>query len=251
MRYHVRGFDNSGKTVRDITRNPMVGAEVTAVSSTPNEWGEHPGAELSMSSAIEEPNFSTNYGHYDVSDEYEDISGRDDDPTELFTHVPPQIRGAYSDPRIRHALPTMVGLAMNHLGSHADVPMADYSLTPFSAALSRNAVERGLAVPHYWNREMETDGTIDDDSGEWVNDKPDVSSMRRRTVGSPDLEPEYYGDAASSRQVSDARSWVKSRLQATKAVRGESQFKDVPHSQAHQDWQAEGIKPGPGQERLF
>ena len=231
-------------------RKDKYGVDVTAISPKPEVSGLHPYATLSIGNPREVPNFETWANNYGKTSEYQHITGRDDDPTELFTHVPPEISGAYADPKIRHALPTMVGLAMHKLGAQFDVPMADSSLTPYSAALSKNAVNRGLAVPHYDNPEMETEGEFDHDTGEWVNTRPNVRGMPRMRAETLLINTNFHGPAASPQQVADARSWVKGRLRP-KAVRGESQFKEDPRSQAHQEWQEGGIHPGPDQGKLF
>jgi hypothetical protein len=250
MRYGIRtNYGRNGKPT---------GVEVHATALAPSEARRgddvYATGEVSLSRSREEPNFDNREwmraDRYGVSEDYSEIhddgNGNYAEPNELFTHISPQIRGAYVDHRLRHSVPTMIGLAMHHLGSQADVPMADSNLTQFSSALSRNAVSRGLAVPHYLNPEMRSgDAEWDDDAEDYVEPPATTPPARLTYSSSPP------GTEATPQQVADARSWVKDRLRPAKAMRGESQFTgDIP-SESHQDWANSGIKPGPGQESLF
>jgi hypothetical protein len=176
---------------------------------------EYPAALVTMSGAEESPNFEArqdwNYdqkkmvGSYGVSYDYwnrtEDAYGKQ--PTELFTHVPPQIRGAYADPSIRHVMPTLVGIAMNRMGASREVPMADSTLSRYSAALSRNAAKRGLATPNPNNPTMT--------SGQGEDGAPaDYSDMPSFTVDNTETRRGF--EAVGAEEVSGARNWVRSKI---------------------------------------
>lgn len=203
--------------------------DVRAVSTKPR--GNHPAdyeyptADLTMAPSKEVPNYET--GQEMVRGKlYSDVIRRSVDypryrpdrhePDELFTHVPPQIKFAYSDPSMRHTLPTMVGIAMRVMGAEHDTPMADSSLTDFSSRLSQNAAKRGLAVAHPGNQDMESSGN---------------EGMPSRTT--QDVDPSWM-TRVSDTDVSAARHWVRSRVRgeakpaAKKDVkRGDSQFEQL------------------------
>jgi hypothetical protein len=222
--------------------------------SEPDATGLVPWANITVSPPEEVPNFSGRRLSHEYVDTHSvpvpgtfnpstdrELPNDKRHPSELFTHISPQIKAAYSDPSLRHTLPTMVGMAMHALHAEGDKPMADNLLTKFSSSLSRNAVKRGLAVPHPQNVEM----------------TPDSAGLSRtfplqRT--SPDRLMQSYGESigyreARSDEVSTARSWVKGRLRS----KGETQFPelaDIP-SESKQGWLNSAVKPVPGQMELF
>jgi hypothetical protein len=219
IRYHSTPFDDEFSKFFDVR----------AVSTTPR--GEHPAdyeypiADLTMSPSKEVPNYMT--GPDMVGGKlYSDVIQRDTyypryrpdrwEPDELFTHVPPQIHNAFSDPSMRHTIPTMVGIAMRGMGNERETPMADSSLTDFSSRLSQNAVKRGLAVAHPGNREMESSGN---------------NGIPPRTT--TDLDPEWLEQVPDA-DVSAARHWVRSRIRGEakpapkkNVKRGDSQFEQL------------------------
>lgn len=205
--------------------------DVQAVSDKHRPDG-YPAAELSVQRSVERPNFQTDYYGYGPSDQFYDHNDEYDEPTELFTHVPPSIMSAYSDKSLRHTLPTMIGIAMNDMKAGKDVPMAGMSLTKYSSALSRNAVDRGLAIPHYLNPHMESDDDEwDDDIGEMVPAQPKASEIPSRTV--PTVRP-YYMEPVSDAEVAAGRQWVRSKIRGSeppkpkkRIVRGDSQFEQL------------------------
>lgn len=207
-----------------------------------------PYGDIKMLPAREEPNFTSvgpgvgrSRPWYGTSDEFEERHGGWETPSELFTHVSPQIREAFVDPRLRHTLPTMVGIAMHGVNATHDVPMADSSLSRWSSALSRNAAARGLAVPHPDNPEMDSH-----DPG-W-DDEP--RSIPRNTMSLPNTH-RLWPDEVPPEAVKAGQQWVRSRLGQAKARRGETQFKDDPRSESQREWGEQRINPGPGQESLF
>ncbi len=204
--------------------------DVRAVSTKPR--GNHPAdyeypiADLTMAPSKEVPNYMTGpetvRGKY-----YSSVLQRDTyypryrpdrhEPDELFTHVPPQIKFAYSDPSMRHTVPTMVGIAMRGMGNERETPMADSSLTDFSSRLSQKAAKRGLAVAHPGNRNMESSG----------ND-----GMPTRSTYN--LDP-WGMNQVPDAEVSAARHWVRGRIRGEDkpaapqkdVKRGDSQFEQL------------------------
>lgn len=243
------------------TQSPASGkVRVAAISDTPvpSRWSDSdlykygampdyfPYGEISMTPAREVPNFQgrdlvPSYGYREAigldgwDDEEEEAVLAQRPPTELFTHVSPQLKEAFVDPAIRHVLPTMVGIAMKKLNAEHDVPMADQSLTRWSSELSQNAVKRGLAVPHPTNPTMDV-----------TSDYNDHEIPRNLTLG---LSPDWHGSIVPQEDVRAGQQWVRSRLRNAKAVRGESQFD--PLSQSQREWQGGRTNPGQGQGKLF
>lgn len=193
----------------------------------------HPIADLYMKPPREVPNFvesPSQPGKQVINSEYPWHNPGKWQPDELFSHVPPQISGAFADPRMRHTLPTMVGIAMNRMGASKDVPMADSSLTEYSSALSRNAVERGLAVPHYFNRNMTAGNETEDEEGNTIYQAPDVSNMPERTSWDTAM---YGWDPVPHTEVAAARQWVREKVRGPQqpkrknVKRGDSQFEQL------------------------
>lgn len=198
-----------------------VGKEITPDSpGTGADIGKHPVAEMMVEKAKEIPNFNPhvktvqgienhNGLSYQWNEAHEDWAEMrtDHHPTELFTHRPPQITYAMSDPRVRHTIPTMVGLAMQHdkPGMASGQIMADNSLSPHSSKLSQRAAKRGLNVigdPR--NPGMERDEYSDADF-------PD------RTMWKNDIDRRYPIEA-SPEQVHSARQWVRGQLRPAKPL---------------------------------
>lgn len=179
-------------------------------------------------------------------DEYKQVGGTYVDKnfgksTELFTHHSPEVEEAFVDPSLRHAVPTMIGMAMKALGAEHDIPTASNDLSEWSSRLSQKAAARGLAKGHKDNPSMGVTNKIDM-SAQLVH-------MFKTRTG--EYENPYPGnDEATPEEVSSARSWARSRV---KGKRGE-QFKAVEDpsiSTSQREWQSQRINPGPGQETLF
>lgn len=179
----------------------------------PEESGQVPVAEMMVEKAKELPNFNTNavqawgdWKHnglsYHWNEAHEDYAETrtDHHPTELFTHRPPQITYAMSDPAMRHTIPTMVGLALQHdpAGMASGKIMADASLTAHSSKLSQRAAKRGLGiVADPRNTGMEADD-VD-------------NAFPSRTMWPTDVE-RRYPIKATPEEVTQARQWVRDKV---------------------------------------
>lgn len=173
---------------------------------------------VTMRPPREEPNFS-GPSHQPHSEDGEV-------PTELFKHVSPEITGAYVDPSLKMALPTMVALGMQSHNAEKDLPMADYALTRFSSALSRNAVSRGLAKPHPLNPDMSATAGDDGEEYDFEHAPMRWSGMRISEMKSNPATREF-----SPEEVGAARNWVREKVrgpQKQKQIkRGDSQFEQL------------------------
>lgn len=203
--------------------------DVRSVSTKPRGYHPsdytYPTADLTMSPSKEVPNYMVGrdmlrgkiYDNVIMRDTYYPRYRPDrHEPDELFTHVPPHIKFAFSDPSMRHTVPTMVGIAMRGMGATNETPMADNSLTDFSSRLSRNAAKRGLAVAHPGNKDMESSGS---------------EGMPERSTY--DIDPSWMTRVPDT-EVSAARHWVRSRIRGEAAPapkqdikRGDSQFEQL------------------------
>lgn len=164
-----------------------------------DEHGGYPAARVVMTPPEEVTNFEQTGDRLvfrRTQDYVDNTPPRSGQPTELFTHVSPQVVGAHSDPRMRHTIPTLIGLGMKTFGAEHDVPMADSALTQYSSRLSRKAAGRGLAVANPDNVEM-------------VGDKYSNEISPRRQFDPIDDDDPYR---VSESEVADARSWVRDRL---------------------------------------
>lgn len=194
--------------------------DVTVLSDKSEDGGRSvPSGMVALSRPREEPNFdggedvNTNGAapSYRRSSQFlrQHSSAIFTEPTELFSHVSPQIKGAYVDPTLRHTLPTMVGLAMRSMGAEHDTPVADSSLTNFSSALSRNAAKRGLATPHPSNLAM---------NATYMH-----GEMPRNTMSADRVPTE--GEVPTS-EVAAARTWVRDRIRGTQPVKASQRGTD-------------------------
>jgi hypothetical protein len=69
-------------------------------------------------------------------------------PTELFTNMPAEVSGAFSDPSMGHAIPTLLGLAAQHtLRQTGRMPMPAASLSEKSAPMVRKLISKGVQLP--------------------------------------------------------------------------------------------------------
>jgi hypothetical protein len=69
-------------------------------------------------------------------------------PSELFHNMPAQVIGAFSDPKMKATMPTLLGLAGQHtLDRTGRLPMPDSSLSSQSAPMVQKVVSRGAALP--------------------------------------------------------------------------------------------------------
>lgn len=201
------------KYLREISHKRSGGIHGVELTS----YGEHdssgwtsgyPMGTVAMVAGKELPNFSTSLsGEQQSSAEYHAHSreASRNPPRELFTHVSPQVISAFSDPRMRHTIPTMIAIGMKALGAEHDVPMADYSLSAHSSKLSKNAANRGLAVPDPGNPRMRTG---DEGSGR-------VSDMRRRfavNLPNPKAQGVVGTEWVPEHEVAAGREWVRNRL---------------------------------------
>jgi hypothetical protein len=117
-------------------------------STLDTKEARHPYGEvyLQHAPAQEHPNFDS--GGYSMT--------MDPNPTELFEHSPETLTvdGMRADKRVRPHMMTVMALAQQ---DHPNAQIvAGSSLTKFSSALSKTAVDKGLIVPHRQNPEMKT-----------------------------------------------------------------------------------------------
>lgn len=220
-----------------VTYRTQKGPGGVSVFATSDQWEEHqitgqagyPTGFVGVARSHERPNFAQYDDRWTPPSERGLVSldhhlemGGTGEPTELFTHYPPKVGVAFVDPKLRHHVPTMVGIAMHAMGDQHDKVMADESLTQFSSRLARNAVDKGLAVPHPHNPNMEAS-----------SDTPRAPRMARR-LDNVSVPP---GDPVSRRQVTQAKEWVRSRLRP-----------DTPLPHAAQGQQLQGQMQLPGLE---
>lgn len=205
MRYFRENWDDTGLNMQSIWAHSEDVDERT---------GRVPSALVTMRPSKELSNF---HGGESIFHLYSD-SG--EEPTEFFTHRPPEITGAWADPTIRSVIPKMVAMRLRdmHHGGTQQV-MADSSLTSFSSALSRGAARRGLAVGHQANPDM-INNSDDEDVGYSDMDeyrKP-VSLFNDKSFS----EIDRHEQAA-------AKDLLRHRLGRTppKSVRGKPQFEQL------------------------
>lgn len=232
---------------------------ISAVSDK-GERGGFPSAEVHIYPSYEVPNFNNVYkgdlspeeriaktvlnpdfrpdSEVVPSQEWRHINnpGAGEHPTELFSHVSPEIAGAYSDPKMRHVIPAMVGIAMHELGDKHDVPMADSALTSFSSALARNAVSRGLAVPHYSNPKMLSFTDYEAGEGQKQEYQAPSRAFMDRHLQATTKAP-WGAQEVPQERVNEGRQWVRNRISASRSTpsqpqkqqinRGDSQFEQL------------------------
>lgn len=205
MRYFRKNWDHPGLNTQAIWAHSEDVDERT---------GRAPTAHIVMHPSKELSNF---HGGESVFHLYSD-SG--EEPTEFFTHRPPEITGAWADPTIRSVIPKMVAMGLHDM-HHGGTPqvMADSSLTSFSSTLSRGAARRGLAVGHQANPDM-SNNSDDEDVG-----YSDMEDYREQVS--------LFNDASFSEidrhEQAAAKDLLRHRLGRTppKAVRGKSQFEQL------------------------
>lgn len=149
-------------------------------------------------------------------------------PTQLFTHHSPVIEEAFVDPSLRHAVPTMIGMAMKAVGAEHDTPTASNDLSEWSSRLSQKAAARGLAKGHKDNPNMGTTNNIDMSAQRVYMFKDHTGEYEKPFRGSEEATPE---------EVSSARAWVRDRISASRGTpsrpqkpqinRGDSQFEQL------------------------
>lgn len=216
--------------IKYFSKRDEDGVRVTVASTVPKPGygGSHAAGDISMSAPKELPNF---WGHdQQITRDFVRENPGKRDPTELFTHRPPQIESAYVDPSIRHTLPTMVMIGMQRMGAEHDTPMADSSLSMYSSKLSRAARGRGLAVAHPHNPDMSTQRFSGDD---YHSTDDMYEDMPEHLVG-PRAVAEFIPksmDTVSPEDVQRARTALKNRLRKPKptvrASRGDDQFEQL------------------------
>lgn len=132
------------------------------IGAARNEYGYAPFASLTVKPPTEKPLMGRDW--VDVSTEKATYLGLQDDGEgeknlaphyqhQMFEHQPMEITEAFSDPRVRHTIPTLVGLAMTRF--REGMPTVSDNLSIHSSKLAANAVGRGLAEPHEFNPNME------------------------------------------------------------------------------------------------
>lgn len=132
---------------------------------------------------------------------------RESDTPEMFAHTPPEINAAFVDPSIRHALPTMVGLALHDLGSAGSTPQVDHRLSPYSSPLAKHASRKGLVTGSPENPNMNATFGGGSQHRPMLHWTP---SPRRGRAEASELQPA---------EVTRSKEWVRNRLRGPRKER--------------------------------
>lgn len=195
----VRYYVATGKPYTDKTsygesveRVPTAELEVHAGESFPN-FDEH-----GISQSYYRHIGITHPHLYRVGDYVEE-----NPPTTLFTHTPAEIHGAFSDPRMQYAVPTL--LAMAHKEHRNLQPSA--SLSPHSSRLARKALAMGLITPHPHNP-----------SADVIND---IGFMEQYSTAGSIEHDDFYREIPSH-EVIQAKDYLRGLLRKNKGRRKQS-----------------------------
>lgn len=118
-------------------------------------------------------------------------------PDTLFETKPEylEVTDAFVDPTLRHALPTMTGIAMN---DYPGVPlMPSDSLSVHSSKVARHAIKNGWMIPNPFNPLTETTNTMEGINRQYAR------------IESPEDEEELFGDRVSTADVQQAQNTYK------------------------------------------
>jgi hypothetical protein len=132
-------------------------------------------------------------------------------PTELFRGTPATLTvvSMVADKRVRPHMMTVMALAQQD-HPHAQI-VAGSSLTKFSSALSKNAVNKGIAVPHDSNPDMLTDAERTEEP-----EPEDMTPVIMRNPENSMVRAGAYEGYIPQKEVMAGKQFLKQMLRPTK-----------------------------------
>lgn len=118
----------------------------------------------------------------------------------LFTEGPGKVTSLFSDPKMTHTVPTLLGLAYNDAGGNV---MPGDNLSPYSSRLAKKAMKRGWVTPNPYNENARVTNNI---------------PMQPRIVPKTDAFGDLIGQQIGEAELKGARTTIRNLMRPDRAT---------------------------------